>query len=60
MEELESLGRELAQANQARTEVMNRIKEAIRRADRQGMPREQIMRKLGVAKQTVYDALEDK
>ena len=56
---LDSLGEELSLANQHRSEVMERIKVAIREADELGVPKEQIMRRLGVAKQTVYDAINE-
>lgn len=56
---LDRLGRELQEANAVRTAVMDRIKKAIREANGEGMPKEQIQRRLGVAKQTVYDALNE-
>lgn len=56
--ELRDAAAEYATLQAARNAALTRLQAAIRGADREGvMPRAQIVREAGVAKQTVYDAL---
>lgn len=54
---LSDLHDRLVEANARRASVMEEIREAVREADRLGIPRTRIIDLTGVARQTVYDAL---
>lgn len=55
---LRELGVQLAEASQRREEVMVLIQQAIRDADAAGVPRSTIATLLGVARQTIYNILD--
>ncbi len=55
---LSDLGSELQAINTARTEIMVKVREAVRDADGAGVPRSTIAELPGVSRQTVYDALD--